>query len=356
MTRQSIQALLLAAAIGPVSGLVPRTASAQAPPQYRVSRSVHLGAPDRWDYVVFDSASKRVYVAHGDQVTVVDGENGAIIGKITGFPGGTHGIAVVDAVGRGYTDDGEAGEAGSFDLKSLAVTHRIKAAEDADAVTYDPDSGHVFVVNGDTGTLTVIDPKSNSAVATIQGGGKLEYALAGSHGELFVNGAGNREVLRINTHTNTVTSRWAIPQCTSPHGLGIDRATHRLFVSCLNKLLMVVDSDDGKLITQLPIGAGTDAVAFDAKRKLIFSSNGIDGTLSIIRENDANSFTALGDIKTAQTARTMGIDPATGRLYLAAADIAASDATTAPPPSSTARRRPPLVPGSLKLIFLDPVE
>ena len=355
MKRRSMQVLLLAATAGCVLSTTPWTVAAQTPPQYRVSRSVHLGAPDRWDYVVFDPTSHRVYVAHGDQVTVLDGENGTIVGKIIGFPGGTHGIAVVSAVGRGYTDDGEAGEAGSFDLKSLAVTARIKAADDADAVAYDSDSGHVFVVNGDSGTLTVIDPKSNSAIATIQGGGKLEYAVAGGRGELFVNGAGNREVLRIDTHANRVSARWPIPQCTSPHGLGIDPATHRLFVSCLNKLLMVVDSVDGKLVTQLPIGAGTDAVAFDPKRKLIFSSNGIDGTLSIIRENDANSFTALGDIKTAPTARTMGIDPATGRLYLAAADINAS-AAPAPPSQSGRPRRPPLVPGSLKLIFLDPVD
>jgi len=300
---------------------------------------------------VFDPFSKRVYVAHGDQVTVVDGVKGDIVGKVTGFPGGTHGIAVVSATGRGYTDDGEAGEAGSFDLATLSVTGRIKAAADADAVTYDADSGHVFVVNGDTGTLTVIDPKSNSAVATIQGGGKLEYAVPGGHGELYVNGAGKREVVRIDTHTNQVTAHWPIPDCTSPHGLAVDTVTHRLFVSCLNKLLMVVAADTGRVIQQLPIGAGTDAVAFDPKRKLIFSSNGIDGTLSIIRENDANSFTALGDIKTAPTARTMGIDAKTGRLYLAAADIDANAAAQ----GGTGRRRPPLVPGSLKLIFLDPV-
>jgi DNA-binding beta-propeller fold protein YncE len=352
MTSRSMQTLLLAAIVGSVVGAAPWPARAQSPPQYRVTHTVHLGAPDRWDYVVFDPSFKRVYVAHGGEVTVVDGEKGNIVGKVTGFPGGTHGIAVVGTAGRGYTDDGEAGEAGSFDLATLSVTGRIKAAEDADAVTYDAASGHVFVVNGDTGTLTVIDPKSNSAVGTIQGGGKLEYAVASGHGELYVNGAGKREVVRIDTHTNQVTAHWPVPDCTSPHGLAIDPVTRRLFVSCLNKLLMVVDAENGKVIERLPIGAGTDAAAFDPKRRLIFSSNGIDGTLSIIRENDANSFTSLGEIKTAPTARTMGIDAKTGRLYLAAADIAAD----APAQTVTDRRRPRLIPGSLKLIFLDPVD
>jgi DNA-binding beta-propeller fold protein YncE len=132
---------------------------------YQITKTVSLGAPDRWDYVVFDAPSHRVYVAHGDRVTVVDGLDGSIIGQIEGFPGGTHGIAVVPALGRGFTDDGHAGEAGAFDLKTLKTSKRIKTAEDADGMVFEPVSGHVFVVNGDTGTVTVIDPKQEKAVA-----------------------------------------------------------------------------------------------------------------------------------------------------------------------------------------------
>lgn len=355
MTRRA-RRLLAWAAVGLAFGAGTSVAVADSPPQYRVTRTVPLGAPDRWDYVVFDPSSKRVYVAHGDQVTVVDGAKGDILGKVTGLAGGTHGIALVGAVGRGYTDDGQAGEAASFDLTSLAVTGRIKAADDADAIAFDAHSGHVFVINGDTGTITVIDPKTNSSVATIQAGGKLEYAVADGSGKLYVNGAGKQEVLRVDTASNQVEARWPVPECTSPHGLAIDPVTRRLFVSCLNKLLVVVDADGGKVITRVPIGAGSDAAVFDPKRKLIFSSNGIDGTLSIIRENSANSFTALNDVKTARTARTMGIDPATGRLYLAAADIKPDPAEGATPTTGGPPRRPPLVPGSLKLIFLDPID
>jgi YVTN family beta-propeller protein len=355
MTRQA-RRLYVWAAVGLAFGGTLSVANADSSPQYRVTRTVALGAPDRWDYVVFDPSSKHVYVAHGDQVTVVDGDKGDILGKVAGLPGGTHGIALVEGVGRGYTDDGEAGEAASFDLATLAVTGRIKAAEDADAVAFDAHSRHVFVVNGDTGTLTVIDPKTNSSVATIEAGGKLEYAVPDGSGRLYVNGAGKQEVLRVNTTSNQVEARWPVPECTSPHGLAIDPVTHRLFVSCLNKLLVVVDAEGGKVIARVPIGAGSDAVVFDPKRKLVFSSNGIDGTLSVIRENSPTSFTALDEIKTARTARTMGIDPATGRLYLAAADVkpdadGGGVAKTGAPP-----RRPPLVPGSLKLIFLDPID
>jgi YVTN family beta-propeller protein len=336
------------AALSVSAGHAASTAAVTAP-EYQVTHTVALGAPDRWDYVVFDPSSKRVFVAHGDEVTVVDGRKGDVLGHIKGFPGGTHGIALVGAVGRGYTDDGQKGEAGAFDLSTLKVGKRVKAAEDADAMAFDEVSGHVFVINGDMGTITVIDPKEDKAVATITVGGKLEYAVPDGSGHLYVNGAGKKEVLSIDTRTNQVQARWPVPECTSPHGLAIDASTHRLFVSCVNNVLTVVNTDNGAVVAQLPIGSGTDAAAFDPKRKLIFSSNGRDGTLSIIQERDPQTFVSLGTVKTTVSARTMGIDPDTGRLYLAAADVEATPADATKPGG-----RPKIVPGSLKLLFLDP--
>jgi YVTN family beta-propeller protein len=327
-------------------------ASAQSEPDYRVVRTVALGAPDRWDYVVFDAGSSRVFVAHADEVTVVDGHSGEIVGRIKGLTGGTHGIAVAKDSNRCYTDEGETGKAVSFDLKTLAVEKRTPAAEDADAIAFDPVSNHVFVINGDTGTVTVIDPKTDSAIATIDVGGKLEYAVPGENGKLFVNGAGKREVVSIDTANNRVSARWPVPDCESPHGLSIDPGTHRLFVSCLNKLLQVVDSQSGQIVAKLPIDSGSDAAAFDPKRKLVFSSNGRDGTISVIQAKDANTYVPLKSIKTSLSARTMAVDPATGRLYLASADVQPS--TDPQATQGHSKGRPPIVPGSLKLLFLDP--
>src|SRR5437868_3755044 len=149
-------------------------AHAQSMPNYSITKTVVLGAPDRWDYVVFDPASHRVYVAHGDRVTVVDGRDGRMLGQVEGFTGGTHGIAIATARARGYTDDGRAGEAASFDLKTLKPQKRIQAGADADAIAFDRVSGHIFVINGDPGTVTVIDPKTDRVVATVETGGKLE--------------------------------------------------------------------------------------------------------------------------------------------------------------------------------------
>src|SRR5579872_2894469 len=271
--------------------------AADTAPAYHVAKTVALGAPDRWDYVVFDSGSGRVYVSHGDRVTVVDGKSGAILGQIEGMPGGTHGIGISAANGKGYTDDGKAGQAVAFDLKSFKTGARIPAKDDADGIAFDPTSGHIFVVDGDSAALTVIDPKTDAVIATIATGGGLEYAVAGDNGKLYVNGADKKEILRIDTATNRVDAHWPVPGCESPHGLAIDKTAHRLFPTCLNAVMNVVDTDSGKVVASLPIGQGTDGAAFDPKRKLIFSAN-YDGTLSVIREQTPDQYVALGSIKT----------------------------------------------------------
>ena len=322
-------------------------------PVYKVVQTVKLGAPDRWDYLVYDGPSHRLYVAHGDRIAVLDGKSGQILGNVEGMPGGSHGIGISAATGKGYTDDGQAGEAVAFDLKTFKTGKRIKAEKDADGIAFDPVSGHVFVVDGDSEKLTVIDPKTDSAIATVDVGGGLEYAVAGDNGKVYVNGAEKKEMVRVDTASNKVDAHWPIPDCTSPHGLAIDTANHRLFVSCVNAVLTVVNTDSGKVVTTLPIGQGTDGAAFDPKRKLIFSSN-YDGTLSVIKENSLDSFVSLGGIKTQVTGKNMTIDPDTGRLFLTVADI---DPNAPVPVGANGRpgRAKPL-PGSVKVLFLDPAQ
>ena len=352
--RHLLPVLALAVGFGLTATAVAQTGSGV---DYHLTRSVPLGAPDRWDYLVYDGPSHRVYVAHGDHLTVVDARTGKVIGQVAGMPGGTHGIAISHAAGLGYTDDGEAGEGVAFSLKTLKVVKHLEAAPDSDAVTIDPTSEHVFVVDGDPGLLTVIDPKTDRVVATVHVGSKMEYAVAGDNGKVYVNGVEKREIYRVDTTTNQVDATWPIPQCEAPHGLAVDTATHRLFSSCENQRLVVVNADTGATVAALPIGRGTDAAAFDPTRKLIFSSNGMDGTLSVIREIDANTFVPAGTIKTALSARTMTVDPVSGRVFLAAADTTAQAMAAARAARMAHKRGPsPFVSGSFKLLFFDPAK
>jgi YVTN family beta-propeller protein len=347
----------IAAACLALSGLSAATA-ADGVPDYKIVRSVPLGSPDGWDYVVYDAPSHRVYVAHGDTVSVVDGRDGSIVGTIGVLPGGTHGIAIAPGTHRGYTDEGRAEKVDAFDLNTLKVQHSLPAQADTDALAYDPKSRHVFAVNGNPGTLTVIDPKTDTVVTTISTGGKLEYLAADGKGHLFINGNVQNQLVRVDTRTNTVLDHWPMGDCQAPVGLALDIKSQRVISTCRSGVMVILDATDGHIVASLPIGRGTDGAAFDPKRRLAFSANGTDGTLTVVREKDADTWVPAATIKTAETARTIGIDQRTGRIYLAAAEIdqaalAAQQAT--PPPPGSPPRRAPIVPGSLKLLFLDPV-
>ncbi len=334
-------------AVSAVSFLT-RPATAKVTADYTVTKTVSIGSPDRWDYLHFDPVSQRLYVAHGNSLTVINGRDGTVIGKMTDMPGGSHGIGIVHSTGTGYTDDGRNGTVIAFSLKTLKPLKTIKALPDADGIIFDKYSGHVFVIDGDSEKVTVIDPKMNKVIATVDGGGALEFGVSGENGKLYVDGAEKNEIVRIDTSINKADAHWPLRDCVSPHGIAIDRATNRLFISCRNARLDVVDEKNGKNIVSLPIGHGTDAAGFDPVRHLIFSSN-FDGTLSVISEDGKDKYSLRQTVKTAIGARTMALDPRMGRIYLATADYTINE----PAKPSDFRHRYKLKKGSAKILFFD---
>ncbi len=326
----------------------PAMASDAVPPSYKIVKEVPLGAPDKWDFVFFDPSSNRVYVSHRTQIDVVDVAQGKVVGEIPGI-GQSHGVVTVPSLGRGYADDGATESVIVFDLKTLANIATAAADTDADAMVFDPASNRVFVMNANGNSVTAIDAAQDKSLKTMPLAGAPESAAADGRGKLFINIASTNEIVAFDTNTLTITARWPVPACEKPHGMAMDDVTNRLFVSCVNARMLVVNALNGAVVANLPIGKGTDAAAFDPERKLAFSSNG-EGTLSVIAERGANEFVGLGNIETAPGARTMALDPKTGRIFLVTAELA----QTQPPAAPGHGPHYAYVPGSTKLLILEP--
>jgi len=321
------------------------TCAAAAPPVYSAVKTVPLGAPDHWDYVTFDAG--RVFLAHGDHTDVVDGRTGAILGRLDGLKG-AHGTAITGD-GTIYADSGNTGQITAFDGKTFAAGKSLPAGADADGVIVEPKHNLIAVANGDAEALTLIDPAAHTVAATVKLGGGPESIVADGLGHIYVDMATTGEMVAVDAASAKVIARNPMPGCKSPHGLAIDTHTRRLFATCANDVMKVVDADSGRVLQSFPIGHGTDAAAFDPTRRLVYSSNN-DGTLSVFHEDTAGVLTALGNVKTARGARTMAVDPASGRVYLATADVA----DTQPPAQNGVQPRLVFKPGSVKLLFLDP--
>jgi DNA-binding beta-propeller fold protein YncE len=115
----------------------------------------------------------------------------------------------------------------------------------------------------------------------------------------------------------------------------MDRESRRLFSTCGNGKLIVVDAENSTLVADVPIGDGCDGVRFDPDTKLIFTSNG-EGTLSIIREVSADSYQVMDTVTTKSGARTLEIDLPTHKVFTARADRSGPPATPGGWPSIVA--------------------
>ena len=111
--------------------------------------------------------------------------------------------------------------------------------------------------------------------------------------------------------------------------------------------MAVVNADNGKVITTLPIGAGTDAAAFDPETGFAFSSNG-EGTLTVVHEDAPDKFAVVENVPTQVRARTMALDAKTHQVYLVTAEFGPTPAPTTQQP----RPRPPMVPGTFTLLIM----
>ena len=325
-------------------GVVPT--KAKGPSGYHVIKKVVLGGEGGWDYLTTDSEARRVYVSRGTHVMVVDADTGAVVGDIPNT-NGVHGIAIAPGLGKGFTSNGRDGTVTIFDLKSLKVLGSAQAGQNPDAIIFDPASKRVFAFNGSSKDATAIDAKTGTVAGTIPLGGKPEFAVADEKGHVFVNIEDKSEIIQFDSAKLTVENHWAIAPGEEPSGLAIDLKHRRLFSVCSNKLMVVVNADNGKVVTTLPIGSGTDAAGFDPGTGFAFSSNG-EGTLTVVHEDSPDKFSAVENVPTQARARTMTLDTKTHQVYLVTAEFGTAPAATTQQP----RPRSPVLPGSFTLLIM----
>jgi len=321
--------------------------SGQASSSYRVTHTYMLGGDGSWDYVVPDPPNHRVFIARQNRVMVIDEDNGTLLGEVTGIQG-AHGTAVAQNTGHGFATSGMDRSVVMFDLKTFKTLGRIPAAEDADAILYDPASNRVFTLNGDAHSSTVIDPRAGTVITNISLGGKPEYGVSAGDGKVYANLTDTSEVVEIDAKTAAVTRRWSTASCKQPVSMAIDTAHHRLFSGCRSGLMAISDYRAGKGVATVPIGTGVDGAGYDAASSNAFASNA-DGTLTVIHQDTPDQYHVLETVQTPQGSRNMGLDPTNHRLYVASAKFGAVPAG--------GRGKGPVQPGSFTLMVIerDPV-
>jgi YVTN family beta-propeller protein len=311
----------------------------------KVPLSAAPGGKEYFDYITIDPAARRVYLSHGTEVKVVDADNYAVVGTISGLER-CHGIALVKDLGKGLITDGDLGKVIIFDISTLRIIGEVKAEPDADAIVFDPASKRVFSFNGNSKDATVIDPAKGTVVKTIPLGGGPENAVADGKGWVYSNNEETNEVVTIDSIGLTIKARWPVAPAGAPTAIAMDRAHRRLFSAGRNpKFLVVMNADSGKIVRSFPISGGADACVYEPETGLIFTSTR-EGLIHIFHEDSPDTYSESQTVKTEFGAKTMALDPKTHRLLLTTSDFGS-------PPAPTPDRQHPnpvAIPGTFRLL------
>lgn len=319
---------------------------------YHLLKTVPLGSAAKgaqreyFDYITVDASARRVYLSHGTEVMVVDADTNAVIGTVPGLKL-AHGTLLLKERGRGFISDGGSDRVVMFDLNNLKTAGEIKTGGNPDCIMYDSASKHVFTFNGRSKDATVIDPATATVLATVPMGGRAEFAAADGKGMIYDNIEDTNEVVALDSRTLKIKDRWPLAPAGTPTAMAMDVEHRRLFIGGRNKVLAIMNADNGKILQTFPITNGVDANIYDPNSGLLYIST--REAIHIFHEDTPDKFTEVETVKTEFGAKTMGLDSRTHRLFLDTADFGPPPAATKEEPNPEAARVP--IPGTFRLMI-----
>jgi hypothetical protein len=347
---------------------------------FSIKKTWYIGGVGNWDYLTMDPAAQQLFIAHGTQVQVVDVATGAVAAKIDHLRG-AHAVVLDDSGEFGYISDGPADQVKVFDRRSFQVVASIPTGPGPRALVFEPQSRLLFAIctnpltanpasSNSSGnqanrpanstaapvrnpppassqeiktSITVIDLPTRQPLAQILMPGRLGFAQADGHGQVFINIVNRNQIARLDAQSLGAMLRsrpspvldWSHESrpaqssegslrlfslgsvCPEPSALAVDGPHARIFVACNNMKMAILNADTGEALTSLPTGPGADAIGFDPGHGLIYSANGgANGSLTVIRQDVADSYAVVQVLPTRQRARTLAVNSSTGEVYL----------------------------------------
>ena len=233
-----------------------------------------------------------------------------------------------------------------FDTRTFNALKEILTGKKPDAILHDAFTKRVFIFNNANDNVTVLEAATGNVVGTVELGGAPEAAVSDDKGQVFVNLEDKNELAVFDANTLTIKHKWKLGTGEEPTGLAFDKVRHRLFSTCHNKQMIVLDSQNGTLLVTVPIGSGVDGMVFYTATGSAISSNG-EGTMTVVRETKPGTFEAVQTVTTQRGARTITIDPKSHHIFVITAEYGETPAATT---TENPRPRPAVLPDTFAVL------
>ena len=342
-------------AIATLAVLLPFACLAHAQ-DYKVVKIQLVGGDGGFDYVTADSDGRNLYVARSGPAGHIGVFNLDTLAQVGDIPGiSAHGAAVDTATGHGFATSKPVT---MFDAKTFAILKKIEVQGNPDGYLNDAYNHRFYVLSHAAPNITVLDDKDGSILGTIDIGGAPEQAAADGRGKIYVDIEDKAAIAVIDANTMKLAGKYDLSSkgggCA---GLALDAKNNILFAACRDKQNMIVlSAEDGHIITDLPIGNGSDGAAFNPATMEAFSAQG-DGTLTVIKENSPTSFVVEQTVPTPARAKVLTLDTKTNQILTITAEYGPAPAATATPPQAGAPAfmrgpRAPMIPHSFQILVI----
>jgi DNA-binding beta-propeller fold protein YncE len=353
----------------PFAGL----AHAQDSGPYKVLKIQLVGGDGGFDYVTADPDGRNLYVARSGPAGHIGVYNLDTLAQVGDIPGiSAHGGAVDTATGHGFATSKQIT---MFDSKTFAILKKIDVQGNPDGYLNDTRNHRFYILSHSQPNVTVLDDKDGSILGTIDLGGAPEQAAADGNGKIYIDLEDKDAIAVVNADTMKMTGKYDLSSkgggCA---GLALDAKNNILFAACRDKNNMIIlSATDGHILTDLPIGVGSDGATFNPSTMEAFSSQG-DGTLTVIKEDSPTSFSVEQTVATPSRAKTLTLDTKTNQILTITAEygpVPAAPAAAAPAPAvatppagspsgaapsgAPARvrgPRAPMIPGSFQILVI----
>jgi DNA-binding beta-propeller fold protein YncE len=233
-----------------------------------------------------------------------------------------------------FVVEGDASEVKTYDSDTFKPLGAVKVSIDADSIAYDPATSYLYVVNGGReaktpySLISVIDTNSEKKLRDIKIPNNHVEAitLEKSGPRMFINITGKSAVGVMDRNKSELSATWPLPAGDKANvAMAFDEPNHRLFIVTREPgKLIVMNSDDGKVIAELPAVGMVDDAVFDAQHKRIYLA-GV-GALAVFHQKDADHYELLAKIPTGFRAKTGVLVPEWNRYYLGVPHHAGKDA------------------------------
>ena len=349
-------------------------AHAQDTGPYKVLKIQLVGGDGGFDYVTADPDGRNLYVARSGPAGHIGVYNLDTLAPVGDIPGvSAHGGAVDTSTGHGFATSKPVA---MFDAKTFAILKKIDVQGNPDGYLNDAYNHHFYILSHAEPNITVLDDKDGSILGTINIGGAPEQAVTDGHGKIYVDIEDKDAIAVIDANSMKMVGKYDVSSkgggCA---GLALDAKNNILFAACRDKKNMIIlSATDGHIITDLPIGSGSDGATFNPATMEAFSSQG-DGTLTVVKEDSPTSFSVEETVSTPARAKVLTLDPKTNQIYTITAEFgpvpaappapaaqpAASPAPAPPtaaggapsgPPAWMRGPRAPMIPGSFQILVI----